>query len=153
MTRILIATDGTASAAEAVELGVELAREEHAVPVFVYVVPQFDTVPSAGFTPAPAIAHEVSDDDREPLAAAEREARKRGLAAETKILIGDAADEIVAFADTIDAQMIVVGSRGHGAFASAVLGSVSRSVLHEARRPVLFARNTKARERATARSA
>jgi nucleotide-binding universal stress UspA family protein len=49
-------------------------------------------------------------------------------------------DEIVSYADTIDADLIVIGSRGHGAFLNALLGSVSRGVLHEARRPVLVVR-------------
>ena len=39
MQRILIATDGSAAANEAVELGVELARDEGAEVIFVHVVP------------------------------------------------------------------------------------------------------------------
>jgi len=62
------------------------------------------------------------------------------------MLRGDTVDELVAYADTIDADLIVVGSRGHGAIASAVVGSVSRGVLHEARRPVLVVRGTHVHE-------
>ena len=42
MKRILIATDGSAAADEAVELGVELARDEGAEAILVHVVPTAD---------------------------------------------------------------------------------------------------------------
>ncbi len=53
------------------------------------------------------------------------------------MLSGDPVDEIVAHAVSLDADLIVLGSRGRGAFASALLGSTSRGVIAEARRPVL----------------
>jgi CPA2 family monovalent cation:H+ antiporter-2 len=140
MNKILIATDGSPSAAEAVDFGLELAAEQGATPVFVHVVPAFDVLPAGGLAPTAAIPHEVSARDWAPIVEANQKARERGIEAEKKILTGDAADEIVAYADSIDADLIVVGSRGHGVFKSALLGSVSRGVLHEARRPVLVVR-------------
>ena len=62
----------------------------------------------------------------------------------TELLTGNPIDEIVAYADSIDADLIVVGSRGHGAV-GARLGSVSQGVLHKARRPVLVFRRARAR--------
>jgi nucleotide-binding universal stress UspA family protein len=145
MKRILIATDGSPSAGEAVEFGLELAAEQSAEVVVVHVAPALDIMPMAGFGMAAAQPHPLSADDRSALKEAATLAAAAGVSARTELLIGNPTDEIVAYADTIDADLIVVGSRGHGAVASAVLGSVSQGVLHEARRPVLVFRRAGAR--------
>jgi nucleotide-binding universal stress UspA family protein len=82
----------------------------------------------------------VNDHDREAVEAAEALAEERGVRATSKILKGDVVDEIVACADNLDADLIVIGSRGHGALSSALLGSVSRGVLSESKRPVAVIR-------------
>jgi nucleotide-binding universal stress UspA family protein len=68
-----------------------------------------------------------------------RLARDAGFEAEARTLQGRprAWPELLAAADTADAGVIVIGSRGLGAVKSALLGSVSSGVLHHARRPVL----------------
>jgi nucleotide-binding universal stress UspA family protein len=71
----------------------------------------------------------------------------------TELLTGNTVDEIVAYADSVDADLVILGSRGHGAIAGTVLGSVSLGVLHEAMRPVLVVRGEKAHELSLARSA
>jgi nucleotide-binding universal stress UspA family protein len=146
MKKILIATDGSDAAREAVEFGLELAAEQHARPVVAHVVPEVDVVPSGAFGMSGALQHKLTDYDWSPLEEARTLAAKRGIEAETVMLRGDTVDELVAYADTLDAELIVVGSRGHGAIASAMIGSVSRGVLHEARRPVLVVRGTRRRE-------
>ena len=92
----------------------------------------------------PAIPHEPTEDDRAPLEAALELATEHGIEAQTELLAGNPAAEIVAYADTVDADLIVVGSRGHGRIASALLGSVSRGVLSESKRPVLIVRGVHA---------
>jgi nucleotide-binding universal stress UspA family protein len=146
MERILIATDGSASGEEAVDFGLELAAAQGAAVTFVHVVPAVDVVPTGGFGLTGAVPHELTELDAKSLDEAQARAKAAAVTSYTKLLRGDPADEIVAYADTVDADLIVVGSRGHGTIASAVLGSVSRGILREARRPVLVVRGTATRE-------
>jgi nucleotide-binding universal stress UspA family protein len=138
MKRILIATDGSSSAHEAVDFGLELAAEQDSEVTFMHVVPVLER--GAPAFAVPPVLHQVNDGDRKVLLEAAERAGERGIEAKTKLVAGVPVDEIVAYADTIDAHLIVVGSRGRGAIASALLGSVSRGILHEARRPVLVVR-------------
>jgi nucleotide-binding universal stress UspA family protein len=144
MKTTLIATDGSPASQEAVRFGVELAEEQGAVAVFVHVVPAFDVIPTGGFGANAKIPHEVDAEDWSSLKDAEALASERGIWSRTVLLQGDAARRIVAHADEIGADLIVVGSRGHGAVASVLLGSVSRGVLDKARRPVLIVREAAA---------
>jgi nucleotide-binding universal stress UspA family protein len=146
MDKIVIATDGSAASAEALDFGLELAADEDATALLVHVAPLMDALPSAGMGTTPAVPHEIGDADRAPLEEAEQIAKRAGVRAATHLLVGDAAREIAGFADSQNADMIVVGSRGHGAIASALLGSVSRGVLRESKRPVLVVRGRAATE-------
>lgn len=51
---------------------------------------------------------------------------------------GDPAEEIIVTARDFDTDLVVVGARGRGGIARALLGSVSEKVLHHARCPVLI---------------
>ena len=141
MKRILVATDGSPSSAEAVAFGSELAVEQEAELIFVHVVPAFDVVPVAGFGGmGGAFPHEPSGYDHALLEEAAAVAGEHDIVSTTALLRGDTVDEIVAYADLHDVDLIVVGSRGHGGIASALLGSVSRGILGESKRPVLIVR-------------
>ncbi len=56
------------------------------------------------------------------------------------VIFGDPAEEIMAAAARMDADMIVMGSRGLGRLGSAILGSVASGVLRSAPCPVLVIR-------------
>ena len=149
MKRILIATDGSDAAQEAVELGVELARDEGAEAIFVHAVPRYHLVSMNGFGLMGQVPYEPTDWDEEVLDDAKALAERQGVPAGTALLRGDPVMEIVRHAEAIDADLVVVGSRGHGTVASALLGSVSRGILRASKRPVLVVRATPVREPAT----
>lgn len=143
MKTVLIATDGSEHARQAVTFGVELAAEQHARVVFVHVAPMTDVLPTGGFGMTAAIPHELTENDRSCLEEAEAVASEHDVAASCRLLRGDVVKEIVDHANLVEADVIVVGTRGHGALTGAMLGSVSRGLLHKARRPVLIVRGAR----------
>jgi nucleotide-binding universal stress UspA family protein len=142
MNKILVAIDGSDSAAEALEFAVELADEHGAELILAHVVPAVDLVPVSGFGFAinSAFPHEPTLEDRALLEDAATVAEEHDVRATTVLLTGNTVDEIVAYADSHNVDLIVVGSRGHGTIATALLGSVSRGILGESKRPVLIVR-------------
>jgi nucleotide-binding universal stress UspA family protein len=54
-----------------------------------------------------------------------------------QIVEGRPADGLIELADEHDAPLIVVGTKGHGLFKSAILGSTPHKLLHWTERPVL----------------
>lgn len=70
--------------------------------------------------------------------------KKAGLAATSDCRIGHPGEEIAAAADAAKADLVVMGSHGHGAFAGLVLGSVTNAVLARTKRPMLVLRESHA---------
>ena len=134
MNRILIATDGSQSSEEALELGIELAAEQGTPATIVHVIPIGE------LRTGPAFERPEQDEVLREAAAA---ARRAGVEPDLKLLSGDIAHEIAWLAEKLEADMVLVGSRGRGAVHGALLGSVSRSVLAECTRPVVIVRPTR----------
>jgi nucleotide-binding universal stress UspA family protein len=139
MRRIVVGVDGSEGSRAALEWAVEEARlrgaDVDAVHVWLYPPLTYMT----GLVPAPVF-------DRDDLVAGAREvldaacdAVDRGSVRINRIVIeGGAPHRLVDAAS--DADLLVVGSRGHGGVAGLLLGSVSRYCVHHARCPVVVVR-------------
>jgi len=150
MNRFLIATDGSPAACAAVQAGVQLAAEQKGGVVILHVIKEVDVVAPA-FGPIIVTPVEPGDpEDNEILSAAAEVARTHGVPFELRLVAGFDYETILATADEIDAELIVIGSNRHGALGTAFLGSVSEELLKRARRPVLVVHPTAAPVAATA---
>jgi nucleotide-binding universal stress UspA family protein len=148
MKRIVIATDGSSEAREAVEYGLDLARSSHASATIVYV--RRATRPFVGDR---LYQHEISEGLRRGDDAGEhavRVAADLGVEIDVFILEGDPAALIIELARLKDADLIVLGSRNRGPLVAALLGSVSNEVVTHADRPVLVTHTCDDRRRAVA---
>ena len=137
MNRIVIATDGSEGAWAAVQDGVELAYEVGAEVTFVTV--RHD-LPLFGQPHYQEHLTRQLEQARAALDRAEAEADHRGVLHESEIVEGDPASKIAEIARTWNADLLVVGSRGHGGLASALIGSVSRALLTRSPAPVMIVR-------------
>lgn len=135
MNRIVIATDGSHGALDAVREGIELASEVGAEVTFVSV-----RTPPAAMWGAPVYQAQLETTTqvaREAIADALAVAEEAGVDADYEIVDGLAPDSILAVAGTHHADLVVVGSRGRGAVTGALFGSVSKALVSHAELPVL----------------
>lgn len=143
--RILLATDGSAGADTARAL---VDAVHWPAGSTVRVVSAIDPLEAVFGAPwAPAVAANLDQLEADRVAAAEQtlEQAVRGLAhvygtVERKVVRGRPGWAVVEEARHFAADVIVVGTRGHGAIASMLLGSVSAEVTDHAPCPVLVAR-------------
>ncbi|MFN9479171.1 MAG: universal stress protein [Betaproteobacteria bacterium] len=80
------------------------------------------------------------DEARKALKPAAAALKKAGLTAMTRHEVGSPGEQIAVRADAERVDLIVMGSHGHGALASAVLGSVTNAVLARCKKPLLMLR-------------
>jgi len=152
---ILVAFDGSDTAQSAVEAAARLFPQHRLVVTSVWepglAVAMATNTDMTGIGYALPTPEEMATMDRaqrdHATDAAERGARiarELGANAEAYPIADEAkvGETLAALADQLDAEAIVVGSRGLGAFKAGLFGSTSRHLLGETRRPVLVVKAT-----------
>ncbi|MEX2547787.1 MAG: universal stress protein [Chloroflexota bacterium] len=143
--RILVAIDGSEPAGLGVDLVVNVAWPAGTA---ILVAEAVETGAGLFGGPWPALAmiqtYRIEAEIRVEAERTVHEARERlarpGLNVQAGVLRGRPATAILARARRMPADLIVVGSRGHGTIESMLLGSVSAEVVDHAPVPVLVAR-------------
>jgi nucleotide-binding universal stress UspA family protein len=151
---ILVAFDGSDTAQAAVEAAARLFPTHRLVVTSVWepglAVAMSSTTDMTGIGYMSPTPEEMATMDRaqrdHATDAAEtgaRLARERGANAEANPIAdeGKIGETLSALADQLDADAIVVGSRGLGRFKAGLFGSTSRDVLGHTQRPVLVVKS------------
>ncbi|HET7138460.1 MAG TPA: universal stress protein [Gaiellaceae bacterium] len=140
MTRtVLCGVDGSIHARLALRAAAQLSAQLDARLVVAHVVQTAPATTRLGPVGGPtALAPPPGAELEAGRGMLEHVIREEGLAeAEQRVVYGFPADRLADLADEEDAELIVVGSRGRGAFKAAFLGSVSGELIGVARCPVL----------------
>jgi nucleotide-binding universal stress UspA family protein len=144
--RIVVGTDGSETAAEAVRQATELAKLTGGTLSLVSAYsPVSGRRVKAEQSEAPAdIQYEIGprEDVNFILDAAAAEARKEGIEVQTHPVEGDPADAILNVAEETKADLIVVGNKGMTGARRYLLGSVPNNVSHHAPCSVIIVRTT-----------
>ncbi len=145
LARILAATDLSAPARHAVDRAFRVAAETGAELSLIHVVSQgaLDALRAALGLEAAPVEQRLLDDAREALARLAAElGRARGVSAGVELSAGTALAAILDRADALDADLLVVGSRGEGFLRHLLLGATAERLLRRTRRHILVVKQT-----------
>jgi nucleotide-binding universal stress UspA family protein len=142
--KMLLATDGSEEAELATRAAVELANSTGSNLDMVYVEPLPDFMKKNGAgTPGydRELYEKIEEEARETLRKVVWRVKVAGgTVVEAHLRMGAVAEEIVGLADELEADLIIVGSRGLRGIRRALEGSVSESVFRNAHCPVMVVR-------------
>jgi nucleotide-binding universal stress UspA family protein len=145
-SRIVVGTDGSETAKEAVRQAIDLARQ---VGASLDVVSAFEPVPQSRLREERQqvpqdLEHTVSprEDVDATLAEAAKEIEASGVGVSTFARQGDPADAIIDVAEEENADLIIVGNKGMTGAKRFLLGSVPNKISHHAPCSVMIIRTT-----------
>jgi nucleotide-binding universal stress UspA family protein len=140
--KIVVPLDGSAPSEAAATLAISIGRDQGAHLVFLNVCEVARIVamlssPTVGVDPSTALEAE-REIGRAALERAAAAAKRGGVSHETTQRDGGSSDTVLAVADAVRADLIVIGSHGRGGIARAIIGSVAEAVMRHAKIPVLI---------------
>ena len=134
--RILLATDGSVHALEALNYARDLAVAHGSQVIVIHAYEPVSTYLGEPWLHRVVACHAALGRELADLAVKELE--KAGIDVEVEVLEGPPADAILRVAENRQCELILMGSRGRSTLASLLLGSVSHRVLSHATIPVMI---------------
>jgi len=141
--KILIATDGSEYTKNAVDYGIDLAKNTDAKLLTIYVVDTaaFASIPmDAAWESMYELLRQEGDVAMKYVA---EKAGEEGMEVEANIIEGHPADEIIKYSEKNSISVIVLGTLGKSGLDRFLLGSVAEKVVRNSKIPVLVVRGKK----------
>lgn len=141
--KILIATDGSEYTKNAVDYGIDLAKNTGAELHAIYVVDTaaFASIPmDAAWESMYELLRQEGDEATKYVA---DKAEALGLKVDRNTIEGHPADEIIKYAENNSMSIIVMGTLGKSGLDRFLLGSVAEKVVRNSKIPVLVVRGKK----------
>ena len=137
--RVLVPVDGSAPSQRALAHAITLIRDPAADEIVLVNVQSPNTLDVSDISGVMTAAEDrefATSESEKVLRRAERVCRKEGVRFRARAGLGPVAETIARFAREFEADQIVMGSRGLGAFGRFILGSVASGVVQHSRVPV-----------------
>lgn len=140
MKTVLAPIDFSAAGARVLDHAIALARAIDARLVLLNVVPlsSFYAAEFAESEAAAGVVQRAAQESQRRLTELQRSLRDRGVTAHAIHRTGLPGAVIVEQADRLEADYVVMGSHGHGAFYDLMVGSTTMRVLKQVRCPVVI---------------
>ena len=130
LSKILVPVDGSKDSLRALDHGIHLAKKPDASITLMHVMEQPPTVYMESQKVVNDILANFRRESQKILEKCNQIASRSDVKVETVIGQGDAASQIVGYADYGDFDTLILGKRSLGTFNEIVLGSTSNKVLH-----------------------
>lgn len=137
--RILVPTDGSDPAQPAVDMALDLADTHDGTLHVLFIVDQPTAVSGTGegFSGLDNLLDSLETEGHEVTETVADRGSERNIETTTAVRRGNPRDDILAYANDHDIDLIVMGTHGRTGVKRALLGSVTEDVVRHAEMPVL----------------